>query len=139
MQQDNIILLVSREMLESARLISIIWYSFAPILSLVILFGLLAPKYRDTSRWLRGVFFVLAIIGPIWSALGFLLLFYSEHFTTQTRDYLFQWQSQLTGVSMGLLISLFLSPEFRQIARVVRTGRSNQSLEPTAGRHDGHD
>jgi hypothetical protein len=46
-------------------------YSAAPILSIVIVFGLLAPKYRRMSRWLRSIFVVLAITGPIWSALGF--------------------------------------------------------------------
>src|SRR5439155_13568270 len=124
MQHDNVILLVSREMLEGARSRSIICYSLAPILSLVILFALPAPKYRNMSRWPRSIFLILAIIGPIWSTFGFLLLFYSEHFTSQSRDYLFQWHSQLTGTAIGLLISLFLSPEFRQVARVLRTGRA---------------
>ena len=98
--------------------ILIFCYAVAPILSLVILFGLLAPKYRHLSSWLRGVFVVLAVINPVWSALGFLSLFYSEHFTRQGRYYLFHWQALLTGIVIGLLISLFLSPEFRKHIRL---------------------
>ena|SRR5436190_13359557 len=104
MQQDNTI--------------SIFCYSVAPILSLVIVFGMLAPKYRHLSRWLRSVFFVLAVLNPVWSTLGFLSLFYSEHFTRQGRHYLYHWKSQLTGIVIGLLISLFLSPEFRMHMRL---------------------
>lgn len=103
MQQDNTIEIFS--------------YSAMPILSLAFLFSTFASKNRHTSRWLRTIAVLLAILGPIWSGLGFLLLFYSEHFTRHTRDYLFQWKSHLSGIAMGLLISLILSPEFRQLAR----------------------
>jgi membrane associated rhomboid family serine protease len=101
------------------HLLEFVCYSAAPVLSLVFLFLTIAPKYRrHASRWVRRVVFVLAILGPIWSALGFLLLFDSEHLTRQTRDYLFQWKSHLGGIAMGLLISLILSPEFRKLSRV---------------------
>jgi hypothetical protein len=103
MQQDNTI--------------SIVCYAAMPILSLAFLFLAFAPRYRRTSRWLRSVSFVLGIIGPIWSALGFLLLFYSSHFTSHSRAYLVHWKSTLSGVALGLLISLLLSPEFRELAR----------------------
>jgi membrane associated rhomboid family serine protease len=110
------------------HLTEFVCYSAAPSLSIVIVFGLLAPKYRHMSRWLRSIFVVLAITGPIWSALGFLLLFYSGHFTRQGRHYLFQWQSQLTGIAIGLLISLFLSPEFRKLSRIPSLFRRRASL-----------
>jgi hypothetical protein len=106
------------------HLAEFVCYSAAPILSLVFLFLVIAGKYRHRSRWFRSVNLVLAIIGPIWSALGFLLLFYSEHFTRHTRAYLFQWQSQLTGIAIGLLISLFLSPEFRRVSRILSLFRA---------------
>jgi membrane associated rhomboid family serine protease len=104
--------------------IEIFSYSVMPILSIVFLFLTFAPKNRHASRWLRSITVILAVLGPIWSGLGFLLLFYSEHFTRNTRDYLFQWKSHLSGIAMGLLISLILSPEFRQLARAGR--RSEQ-------------
>ena len=103
MQQDNTI--------------PIICYSAMPILSLAFLFLAFAPRYRRTSLWLRSVSLVLGIIGPIWSALGFLLLFYSSHFTRQSRVYLFHWKSHISGIAVGLMISLLLSTEFRQLAR----------------------
>jgi membrane associated rhomboid family serine protease len=120
MQQDNIV--------------SIVFYAAMPFLSLSFLFVAFAPKHRNTSRWLRGVCVLLAIIGPIWTALGFMLLFYSSHFTRHTRVSLGAWMSHLSGIAIGLLISLILSPEFREIARC--SSRSNQSLQPTAGPSD---
>jgi membrane associated rhomboid family serine protease len=107
MQQDNTL--------------EIFYYSGALILSLAFLFLAIGPKYRHTSRWLRSVVFVLAIVGPIWSALGFLVLFESEHLTRNTHGYLYQWESHLSGIAFGLLISLFLSPEFRQLCRADRS------------------
>ncbi|PYK19246.1 MAG: hypothetical protein DME55_05075 [Verrucomicrobia bacterium] len=116
-------------------------YLVEPILSVILLFLLLASKYRHTSRWVRSVFLVFVIILPIQSALGFLLLLYSEHFSGHTREYLFQWKSQLNGIAIGLLISLFLSPRvperFPHFLIVspqgcVRAQRSNQSMKPTA-------
>lgn len=92
-------------------------YLVAPVLSVAFLFLLLAPKHRPTSRWVRSIFALLAIFGVVWSALGLLLLLYSEQFTRDTRVYLFQWKSHLSGIAMGLLISLILNPEFRKLCR----------------------
>jgi ABC-type sugar transport system permease subunit len=93
-------------------------YLVEAILPVILLFLLLAPKHRPSSRWVRSVFSVFVIILPVQSALGFLLLLYSEHFNRHTFEYLFQWKSQLNGIAMGLLISLFLSPEFRKLSRI---------------------
>jgi hypothetical protein len=120
MQEDTTILLGSGETVGGTGA-SIISYSVAAILSPVCLFLALAPKYCHTSRWLRSIFLLFATILPIQSTIGFLLLFYSEHFARQTSDYLFQWKSQLNGVLIGLLISLLLNPEFRRLARAVRS------------------
>jgi membrane associated rhomboid family serine protease len=109
-------------------------YAVMPVASLWFFFVAFRRKYRGTSQWIRSVNLFLAIIGLIWSALGFLLLFYSSHLTSQTRSSLFQWKSHISGIAVGLLISLLLSSEFRQFAR--RSRRSNQALQPTADRSD---
>jgi ABC-type transport system involved in cytochrome c biogenesis permease subunit len=98
-------------------------YLVALVLPVVLLFLLLAPKHRPTSRWVRSVFFVFVIILPVQSALRFLLLLYPEQFTKQTQDYLFQWQLLLRGTMIGLLISLFLSPEFKIFRRPAASSR----------------
>jgi ABC-type transport system involved in cytochrome c biogenesis permease subunit len=103
-------------------------YLVALALSVILLFGLLAPKYRPTSRWLRGVFFVCAVVLPVWSALGFLLLLYPAQFTRQTQNYLFHRQLLLQGTLIGLLISLFLSPDFRKLCRLSPTSSRRASL-----------
>ena len=53
-------------------------YTVMPVTSLWFFFVAFRRKYRGTSQWIRSVNLVLAIIGLIWSALGFLLLFYSN-------------------------------------------------------------
>jgi len=95
----------------------LICYSVMPITSVWFFFVEFAPKYRSASSWIRSVHFVLGIIGLVWSALGFLLVFYSSHFTRQTRFSLSHWKSHIGGIAVGLLISLVLSSEFRQLAR----------------------
>ena len=105
-------------------------YAVMPVTSLWFFFVAFRRKYRGTSQWIRSVNLILAIIGLIWSALGFLLLFYSSHLTSQTRSSLFQWKSHISGIAVGLLISLLLSSEFRQFAR--RSRRSNQALQPVS-------
>jgi ABC-type transport system involved in cytochrome c biogenesis permease subunit len=92
-------------------------YLMALLLPIILLFLLLAPKHRPTSRWVRSVFFVCVVVLPIQGALGFLLLLYPEQFTRETQDYLLQWQLLLRGTMIGLLISLFLSPEFKIFRR----------------------
>ena len=120
MQQDNTIWIVC---------------DFAmPILSLAFLFLAFAPKYRRRSAWLRSVSLILGINGLVWSALAFTLLLYASHLTRHVRISLDLWMSHLGGIGLGLLISLILSPDFREMAR--RSSRPNQSLEPTADRRD---
>jgi membrane associated rhomboid family serine protease len=111
-------------MMQQDNTIEIFFYSAMPILSLSFLLFTFAAKNHHASRWLRNIAVILAILGPIWSGLGFLLLFYSEHFTRHTLGYLFQWKSHLGGIAIGLLTSLILSPEFPQLARAGR--RSEQ-------------
>jgi len=94
----------------------LIGYSVMPIASVWFFFVAFAPEYRSGSSWIRSVHFVLGIIGLVWSALGFLLVFYSSHFTRQTRFALSDWKSHIGGIAIGLLISLVLSSEFRQLA-----------------------
>ncbi len=108
--------------------ISIVLYSAMPLLSLPFLFLAFAPKYRRSSFWLRSVSFVLSINGLVWSALGLTLLLNASHLTRQVRLSLDHWRSHLGGIGLGLLISLILSPEFREIAR---RSRPSQSPDPT--------
>jgi membrane associated rhomboid family serine protease len=113
-----------------------IGYAVMPLASLWFFFVAFGRKYRSASQWIRSVNLILAIIGLIWSTLGFLLLFYSSHLTSRTRSSLFDWKSHISGIAVGLLISLLLSSEGRELGR--RSRRSNKSLEPTAGRRDAH-
>jgi hypothetical protein len=107
-------------------------YLVAQLLPIILLFLLFAPKYRPTFRWLRSVFFVCVVVLPIWSALGFLLLLYPEQFTGQTQNYLFHCQLLLQGTMIGLLISLFLSPEFGKLSRIP----SRSSRRASSGQED---
>jgi len=105
-------------MMQQDNRVGILCYSALLFVSLSFLVVAVAPKYRHTSHWLRSVCLLLAITALIWSALGFLSLFYAEHLTPHTRGYLFYWKSHVSGIAVGLLISLFLSPEFQQVSRI---------------------
>jgi hypothetical protein len=96
-----------------------------PLLSSAFLFLALAPKYRTASRWLRSVCLILGINGFLWTALGVTLLVYAPHLSKQLRVSLDHWMSESGGMGLGLLISLILSPEFREICRQSRPGRYN--------------
>jgi hypothetical protein len=75
------------------------------------------PRYRAISRWMRAVFFSLALSGIAWSGIEFWLLSHSTQLTRQARWTLFQGQAILAGIFLGLLISLFFSPEFWRLRR----------------------
>src|SRR5207248_9693082 len=89
----------------------LICYSVMPIASGWFFFVAFAPKYRSASSWIRSVHFVLGIIGLVCCALGFVLVFYSSHFTRQTRFSLSHWKSHIGGLAVGLRISLRLHSE----------------------------
>jgi hypothetical protein len=118
--------------MEPERALLLFFYALMPVASPVF-FLFMALKHRTASRWIRSVFLLLAFVGIPWGVLGVLRLGYPTHFTRATRANFDHFGSVLGGFALGLLAALLLSPEFWQISR--RGGRrSNQSLEPTAGR-----
>src|ERR1700730_9869790 len=99
MQQDNTFL--------------IFCYSAAAILALVVfLVGPFTRDYQNSSRWLRAIFFAFASNMLIWSALGFTLTFYSEHFSTPARAALSHSKWISSGITLGILISFAFSKLF---------------------------
>lgn len=88
-------------------------YSAAAILALVVfLVGPFTRDYQNSSAWFRAVFFALASNMLIWSALGFTLIFYSEHFSTHARAALSHSKWISTGITLGILISLLFTKLF---------------------------
>jgi hypothetical protein len=81
----------------------------------------MALRYRESSRWIRSLFFTLAIVGIAWAALGFIRLCYSAHFSRQARWSLDHWKTHIAGIAVGLLISAVLSPDFWQLSRHYRS------------------
>jgi len=102
-----------------------------------VFFGFMALKHHTASHWIRSVFVLLAVVGVPWGILGVLRFGYPAHFTRATRVSFDHFHTLLGGFAIGLLISLLLSAEFWQICGR-RHNRSNQALEPTAGRCDDH-
>ncbi len=100
-----------------------------------VFFGFMVFKHRTASRWIRCVFLLLAMVGVPWGILGVLRLGFPTHFTRVSRANFDHYGTLLGGFALGLLTSLLLSPEFWQIAKP-RSNRSNQTLQPTAGRSD---
>ena len=62
---------------------------------------------------------------------------FATHFTRATRLSFDHYATLLGGFALGLLTSLVLSSEFWQITKLHRD-RSNQSLQPTAGREENY-
>ena len=124
------------------------WYRHYGISYVIVAIGAallaLAPflsKYRNASLWLRCGLFLIGPVGIAWSALGFYLLRHQKDGRT-----LLSWpqfwafdhmKSNVSGLAVGMLLCLMLSPEFRSFLRR-KPKASNQTLEPTAGRPDDH-
>ena len=91
----------------------IFFYSAAVILALVVFFvGPFTRDYQNSSLWLRAIFFALATNLLIWSALGFTLIFYSQHFSTHTRAALSHCKWISSGITLGILISFLFTKLF---------------------------
>jgi hypothetical protein len=122
------------------------WYWRYGISYLIVAIGSVAlalaaffSKFRAASFWLRCGLFLTGPIGIAWSGLGFYLLRHQKDGRT-----LLSWprfwaldhmKSNLSGLAVGMLLCLVLSPEFRSFVRR-KTKTSNQALQPTAGRSD---
>ena|SRR5207248_9370955 len=101
-------------------------YSAAAILALVVfLVGPFTRDYQNSSRWLRAVFFALATNLLIWSALGFMLIFYGAHFSSHTRVALSHCWWTSGGITLGILISFLFTKLFDTGGL---TKRSSESL-----------
>jgi hypothetical protein len=81
---------------------------------------IMALRYSESSRWIRLLFFVWALAGIAWATLGFILLFYWQQLTHQQRFILDHLKTHVAGVSVGLLISALLTPDFWKISRHYR-------------------
>jgi cell shape-determining protein MreD len=92
-------------------------YSGVAFASLYFFVSAFRSKYRNASRWIRSLFCVFGLIGLAWSGFGFWLLFYSTHLGRQSYWSLYHIKAILSGIALGILISLFLSEEFWRLAR----------------------
>ena len=96
-------------------------YVVVAIGSLVLATVPFQPRYRAASVWLRVGFFLVGPVGITWSGLGFYLLLHQKGGKT-----LLPWsrfwaldhiKSSITGLAVGMLLCLLLSPEFRSFRR----------------------
>jgi hypothetical protein len=108
--------------------------------SLTLAMAPFLSKYRSASFWLRSGLFIIGPVGIAWSGLGFYLLRHQKDGRTLLSWSQFwaldQFKSNLSGLAVGMLLCLVLSPEFRSFVRR-KPKASNQPLQPTAGRSDG--
>jgi hypothetical protein len=104
------------------------WYWRYGISYLIVAIGSVAlalaaffSKFRAASFWLRCGLFLTGPIGIAWSGLGFYLLRHQKDGRT-----LLSWprfwaldhmKSNLSGLAVGMLLCLVLSPEFRSFVR----------------------
>ena len=77
--------------------------------------------YRYASWWLRSVFLLAGPALIAWAGLGFFLLSHEQAHHSDL-SYARLWffshlKSNLGGLALGLLIALFISPEFRKRPR----------------------
>jgi len=104
----------------------VILYTIGLVGAVILLFFPLGP-YRYASWWLRSLFLLAVPALVAWAALGFFLLSHEQaHHSDLSYARLWslsQLKSDLGGVALGLLIALFVSPEFWK-----RPRRSNASI-----------
>jgi hypothetical protein len=101
------------------NMLAVIAYVIGVFGPLVLFF--MALRYRESSRWIRLLFFASTLVGSAWAALGFIRLFYAAHFSRQARWSLDHWRTHVAGIAVGLLISALLSSDFWQLSRHYRS------------------
>lgn len=101
--------------MQYSGIVSVLSYIAILGLSSSFLFLPFIGNGRKASVWLRTVCFAWGIVGWLWSGIAFLLFFFASQLNTTLRTYLSHGKSQLSGIAIGLMISLFLSPEFRRL------------------------
>jgi hypothetical protein len=90
-------------------------YSAAAILAVILLLGIRFERdLRNSPHWFRAANVVLAINILVWSALGFILTFYSTLFSAHTRAALSHGKWTSGGITLGMLITLAFSRFFKR-------------------------
>jgi len=89
---------------------------------------------RQSPLWARCSFLGLGILAVAYGTLGYFLEHYRAVLAYSARAYLDHYRTLLGGVAIGILATLAVSGQIKQLVRYRE--RSNQSLEPTAGRSD---
>ena len=84
---------------------------------LLLMIAPFTQRGRNSSRWIRSTLLIVAPVTIVWSAIGFLLLFRGGDLSVQAHHTLSVVKTGLGGIAVGLLIALFLSPEFWSFAR----------------------
>jgi uncharacterized membrane protein YqjE len=87
-----------------------IFFGLGAIGSVSLIIQLFRPQYRAASTWLRTAFFSLATIAAVWSALGIFL-------AVRHSWLLDRIEAALTGLLVGIAISVATSPEYRRLHR----------------------
>ena len=77
-------------------------------------------SYRESSRSIRLVSLAWGVFGVAWATLGFIRIFYSAHFSRQSRVALDHWKTHIGGIVVGLAISMLLSADFGKVSRHCR-------------------
>jgi uncharacterized membrane protein len=112
-------------------------YMIVAVGAVVLALASFLSKYRGASLWLRSGLFLIGPVGIAWSALGLYLLRHQKDGRT-----LLSWpqfwaldhmKSNLSGLAVGMLLCLMLSPEFRSFLRR-KPKASHQPPQPTADR-----
>jgi hypothetical protein len=114
--QNAIYILLDPSAMQLSSSVSVGLYA-AIAVSSPVLFGIMAYQSRTDSHWIRCILVLLAIVGVPWGVLGILRVGFAEHFSRGARMSFDHFGHTLGGIAIGLLTSLALSPEFRQISR----------------------
>ena len=106
-------------------------YLFIAFLSLLFGVGIFFTRER-AARWIKYAFLFIGAVGVACGSLGFALEYYRPTLVYSTRAYMDHYRTLLGGVAMGALVVLGI---YGLAARASKQhDRSNQSLQPTAGR-----
>src|SRR5438477_12004694 len=89
---------------------------------------------RESPLWARCTFLGFGILVVAYGTLGYLLEHYRATLAYPARAYLDHYRTLLGGIAIGVLATLAISGQIKQVMKYRK--RSNQSLEPTAGRRD---
>src|SRR6266566_5760666 len=89
---------------------------------------------RQSPFWARCSFLGFGILTMGYGTLGYLLEHYRATLAYSARAHLDHYRTLLGGVAIGVLAALAISGQIKQLMK--HRKRSNQSLQPTAGRRD---